>query len=727
MKTRHIIQIIVLLLLLGGTAWLMRDKVSLISPRLSEKIVEWSTPASEKPQPTTDADGNPIGVKPPPPPEIAKEDLAPLSKKSKPLQEAPVPPARRAPVVFLAPFHGPNNAITPQADLLESMMRTYLRATPKDRLLINLVPGEALYSVYRRENGKYSVKGHGRDAYLQIAGSVQANVIAFATVTDSGSRVPRVDLELLDLDTSKTQIWSSSSAPPAPPTIAALLQGLVQNCASFAGISDQDFTKSGMLTGLPSDPTWDSCLQSKEFDDYFYSTVLDADPNCIYLYEYATAKAAPFRHIDRALKKWPDDIRLLRRKAKLLGEANRHYPSYLIYSELLRRYPDCLLLTHEMGTLVEKAYPDTKDATEAPPDWMAVIALLKNQAERFPRNYYTHWDLAACCDRLSWYIRGVHKADKIPDSTWKQMRDLYRIMVPAIARAAKLQPRSSDLLSAMLFIYKTAQFTDPGWQKQVIAQIHQIDPSNVRAEMTAASSHSVGWGSLEDYLELIDLAMRNHRGDARAMELIAYNLGTELSRQVAWDSMTQEEAYKQANPLSDRYIECVEFAMNNGVQVEKWIAGMLREIYRQRHGEGKVRELLESGKHWALTGGAAQEAHDAGDWEKTLRLARIAEPKSRSETDNPRLQYYIVKALWKLGRHDEALKEARDGIIRHPDSQVFYYMFAVVANEKGAPLEEAYERAYRAIDISTTNTGANETFESIRNKLNKPPHPRFKK
>lgn len=44
-------------------------------------------------------------------------------------------------------------------------------------------------------------------------------------------------------------------------------------------------------------------------------------------------------------------------------------------------------------------------------------------------------------------------------------------------------------------------------------------------------------------------------------------------------------------------------------------------------------------------------------------------------------------------------------------------MFARVALDRGGPLEEAYERAKRAVDISTTNTGANAVYESLRRRL----------
>lgn len=730
MNKQSAIQLVVLLTLVLGTGYLLRDKLPLVTATfgrfgLTNKLEALTQKPEPTPQPTVDAQGRPIAINPPGPQEVAASDIAPLSPRTKPLTAVPARPTHRAPVLFMAPFHGPDNKEAPSANLFENMFRTYIRATPRERLMVNLLPQANLYEVYRREDGNFSIRGKGRESYLAAAKSLGAEVVVLSTVSEAGS-TPAVQMEMIDTRTSRTQTWSSSATSPAPKNIADVLSASTRSVANFCGISEADYKRSGMQNGLPANVTWETLLNAKDQDDYLMASVLQADPDCLYLYEYASPSDAPLRYIDRILKKHPDDIRLLRAKARFLTNMERKYPAYLIYAELVRRYPDCLLIVEDLEGIISQIYPHSSDAINAPEDWKAVIALLRQQTGRFPNNYMQHWLLASCCDKLSWYVRGGKTASHIPENIWRYRDELNREATESIQKAVELQPNSSSLMRAMLYIFKTAGYTDPDWQKGIIERIHAVDPSNTHAEMYAANSHSIGWGDPEVFLEFVDTAIKNHQGDARSMNIIGYTIGTELTRLLNWKAMTPEQVYKEPNPLSDRYLQCVEFAMNNDVQVDKWMAGMFREMYRQRYGDQKVTELLESGKHWALTAGAAQDAHDKGDWEKSLKLARLAEEKSRPYLKDGMVQYYVVKSLWKLGRHDEALSEARNGIARYPDQQTFYYMFAVVANEKGSPMEEAYERAYRAVDLSTTNTSANSTFEAIRKKLNKPAHPKLK-
>jgi hypothetical protein len=207
--------------------------------------------------------------------------------------------------------------------------------------------------------------------------------------------------------------------------------------------------------------------------------------------------------------------------------------------------------------------------------------------------------------------------------------------------------------------------------------------------------------------------------------MIAQELGTELSRRfVNFKAMTAEECYKTPNPLSDKFIELTEYAMDHGVQVEKWHAGMLREMYRQRYGEQKVQELYESGKHWALTGGAAIDAYKANDYERCLRLATLSLSKAPGRDSKELELGYVVRALWRLKRYDEAIAQCRVGIAQFPEKTTFHHLFGVIASEKGGMDEEAYREAFRAVDINPEADGVRTAFEKLRKKLNKPEHPK---
>ena len=144
--------------------------------------------------------------------------------------------------------------------------------------------------------------------------------------------------------------------------------------------------------------------------------------------------------------------------------------------------------------------------------------------------------------------------------------------------------------------------------------------------------------------------------------------------------------------------------MNNGVQTEKWVAGMLREMYRQRYGDAKVQELYNSGKHWALTTGEAIACYKRNEFERCLKLARLVLPKCVDRDGRETCQAYIVRALWKLKQYDEAKKEAQDGQWRFPEKPTFHYLYAVVANEAG-DVEAAFKSAHRAVEINPGGTG----------------------
>lgn len=493
-------------------------------------------------------------------------------------------------------------------------------------------------------------------------------------------------------------------------------------------MSDPDIESAGIVKGAAKQSSWEMATAPGETDELAIATAIEADPECVNLYELGWSRTEPTRYVDRGLKRWPDDNRLLRRKAEVLWYQKASYAAFLIYSELLRRYPDMFMITSNLPELAEDALPAAPggDATKAPKPLLAALEHMKKVAARYPLNWQVQWNYANILNRVAMYLRGDHTMDKIPREIRQQFGAMADEAAQVVMNAARLRPDCSELLRAMLYICFHAGQTDPQWQRTVIKAIHAVDPTNVDAEMYAAFSHSIGWGNHDDFWSFIQDALKNHPNDAKAMSRIAGTIGTELTRQLGWKAMTPEEVYKTPNKMSDQFIACAEFAMNNGVQVEKWVAGMLREMYRQRHGEQKVNELVESGKHWALTAGAADEAQKKGDWERSLRLSRLSMPINPNRDSRERTQYNIVKSLWKLKRYDEALTEARIGMVEFPEKQTFHYMFAVVANEKGDPLEEAYKAAYTAVDITTTNTGANETFEKLRTKLNKPPHPKLK-
>ena len=90
------------------------------------------------------------------------------------------------------------------------------------------------------------------------------------------------------------------------------------------------------------------------------------------------------------------------------------------------------------------------------------------------------------------------------------------------------------------------------------------------------------------------------------------------------------------------------------------------------------------------------------------------------DKDSELMRYIMVRSMWKLGRHREAMNEAEMAAIEMPDRYTFHYMFAVVALEKGERLEEAYERVRIAAELDPKNEGVKATFAKLSARLGKP-------
>ena len=715
-------QLLVVLLLLLAAGWFMRDKVALVSPRLAEWL------ARNKAQPEAKEGGPLKAVIAPDEISVRASDMPPLDKSTKPLLKAPTMPTYRAPVVFYAYVQGPKDSQTTVAAAFEKIIRYQLRATLPDNLVLNLIPVEYMLDPYRRQDDSGHATDQSNATYVSDAESIGAQFCITTHVAENptATQLPTVSLNLTDLKTSQTKDWSSARMQPPPAHFADILAPALKTSAAFCGISDDDIRKSKMLEGLPKDETWEFLASSPRADDEVsFSTAIESDPDCRVLYETATSYQNPHAYADMALHKWPDDPRLLRRKVQMLTAAKKEHAAFIYLSEIIRRYPECILFTHDLPEVLNAVMPETKDATAAPKYWSASVDYLRAQAARFPNNWYVQWDAALGLNYYARLLRGAQTIDKIPRESAIQYGRAYDESADYMQHAVDRRPDSSNLLRAYLYMQYTAGYNDLDWQTSMIERIHRIDPSNFKAETIAAFSHSIGWGVPDDFWHFINLALKNHPNDAKAMYGIGYELGTELSRRMGWKAMTPEDVFKNPNPLSDKFIECTEFAMDHGIQVDKWMGGMLREMYRARFGEAKVQELYESGKHWGLTGEAASHAYKANDFEHSLRLARVALAKSPTREEREVWQQLIVKSLWKLKRYDEALTEARNGISEFAEKPTFHYLVAVVGTEKGGMDEEAYQEAYRAVEINSTTDVMNAAFERLRAKLNKPQHPRL--
>lgn len=179
MNQKTVIRVALLLFLFGVAAFIMRDKLGLISPRLARTVENITTSAPAAPSPTPaklTKSGEPIAQEAPPQPQPPKKQLFPLKAEAKPLESVPAFPAVKPPVVYVGPLKGANDQQTTVADVFDQMLRYQLRAAPPDRLILNLVPYKHMTTLYHRSNEESKFKEQKPEKYVEDAARLDSDI-----------------------------------------------------------------------------------------------------------------------------------------------------------------------------------------------------------------------------------------------------------------------------------------------------------------------------------------------------------------------------------------------------------------------------------------------------------------------------------------------------------------------------------------------------------------------
>src|SRR5205085_8085656 len=116
---------------------------------------------------------------------------------------------------------------------------------------------------------------------------------------------------------------------------------------------------------------------------------------------------------------------------------------------------------------------------------------------------------------------------------------------------------------------------------QMLQRIHDLDPSNVSAEIDVAYSHSVGWSGDGQYFPLISQAAARHAGDMRALGQIAKSIAEDLSRNISFDHDNVAKYYS-SNPESDLLAQIGETLRANNAAIPQFASDTLISMYRHR-------------------------------------------------------------------------------------------------------------------------------------------------
>lgn len=644
--------------------------------------------------------------------ELAEERF-PLPPETTLLSRAPeIPEGRKSKVFYLAPFYGNDEQDTFTASRFENLMKSYMRAAEP----LNLVPWDFVREPYMREDGSGAARVRKPEEYLRDARALDADVFAYGRLTETSGALS-AQLGFMDLRTSRTDSWSLSVLPS---DFQKLLGGAIQACGRFSGMADARIEETGMLKGLPNSATWDWFRKLRqEPDENALRAAIAADPECIALHEEAILTTGNLTLANEALKKWPDDPRLLLAKARALRWNYTGDTAYLFVSELVRRYPENMLICHELPGALEACFMKyTADAKKEPDEYRAGIETLRALSRHFEKNWCMRWEYASACRSFAHYLRGSRTADQVPESTWKRFNELTAEAQKEIDAAVAQRGDCPDLLAAALRIHFSNGHSDIAWQRSMIERIHAADPSNTDAEIEAAYSHSIGWSEDQLNISILQEAALYHSADARAQAMLSGAISKDIQRRIAFKDAELKQLYKP-NPEGDLLIQCAEAAIAGGQKIGDYIEDFLYRSYEARGQVDKMLAQTDSGRYWLLNYMSASNAMKRKEYGNALIHARLGIKVAHNQKRRVQLRYWIVRCLWLQGQYDEALAEAEAGLKEYPREETFDYLFAAVALEKGDRLEEALVHAKSAVDSGTTDPRVKETYDALRKRLGK--------
>lgn len=678
----------------------------------------------------TDPDASPQVSPAPTPPAISDEERFPLQADAQFLNATPAfPSKKRAPVVYFGPLAPADDSSTSACKSLECMLRFQLGSSPRTQPALNVVPLWYMREPYLHEDGSCSLDKQPPSQLASDAQLLGCDYLVTGGVRSSAAGLA-LDLSVTDLKTSRTQKWDSEASPAL---FATLFGDAVRNCASSCGLNATQIDQAQLLKAIPNAATWAWWCRSGHPDDLEarpipaeqWRAAIQADPQCTILRVIAAARTSDLAIVNDALRNTPDNLGLLLTKCELLRTKKKPFAALLLHSELVRRYPDSLLVMSELPWTLSACFPAKSDSTEPPVAFLKATEALRNLSAGFADNWLLRKDYGSVCQLLASFVRGSKTVDQVPQEAWSFYRRLMAMAVHEIDLAAARRPDCPNLLTLMLGIHFLAGDHDLVSQREVLERIHQLDPSNVEAEITVAYSHSVGWSQDAMYLPIIKGAYQRHQDSPRALAKIAQSLAENVGRTVGF-GQSREEVFAKENPSTNLFIECMERSLASGNECENWVAEILMDVYQARAEKQKIRQLAaQDGRRSRVIVQAAELFQQNDDCTQCLELAREAMATAQVPEIREQLQYHIVKSLWKLARIDEGLAEAKKGIAQYPDKQTFYYLFALIALPKPAAYEEAFAQTTRAIDICSTNPAVNKVHEMLRVKLNRPPHPKL--
>ncbi len=560
-----------------------------------------------------------------------------------------------------------------------------------------------------------------------------------------------LQLAMVELSTSRTESFSKSVPSDQLP---AALSEAASAILRFAKLTDAQIAEAG-LNPPPSE--WPSAAglsaavavgDEPRGADAVRAALASGGADSPWLHYQLLYSAAPDEGLElanEALKRWPEDPRLLGAKMDLLLRRNSWYAAALMGSECVRRQPDNIMAAAQFRLTMREAPSDENEPPAVGVAWQSLLRITDRLLAVYPDNWALRWDRAVCSGHVFERRNLLAAADLLNgagDLAKLKREDIQKALAAKTKEHGHLAERTlADLRQALerrpdcpqlivSLLYWHGQLTDGKgedapdkalqWQYPLLARLNLLDPANIDGDLAVADAQ-IGAPESVQLKILRDLAKRRNN-EPQVMGRIASNLVRSMRKRMNWDMYSDkqsENAKRLADaPEAEFFVEAIRAAVNADLYIYPGQTDILYHLAKANPAYADLHGTLiypYMNRHYK----AANEAQKKGDFQTCYdHASRVVDLQSGADME-PML-YCVVKSLWKLDRLDEAMAQAERGIRVLPKKHTFHYLFAVIALQQNKRLEEALEHAKIAAQLDPKNAGIHETVEKLAKKLGKP-------
>jgi tetratricopeptide (TPR) repeat protein len=418
---------------------------------------------------------------------------------------------------------------------------------------------------------------------------------------------------------------------------------------------------------------------------------------------------------NESLKRWPNDNRLMQVKRAILMNAGNPVAAALFTSELIRRHGLSTALAEDLQediyALYQFDFPNTSATAHALRKGLEDYLRLRPRAWPMRRLYGLHlWNMA--------YFDPVSVAEDVSNTETIRLAQTrtYELALDQLTQASTGHTAPLVLLKDIMRL-KIDMGAPPESLMPILARMQLLHPDNIDGDLMVAA-HMGKRAPAGDmaYLDIIKKAVERVGTSPQVMDKVTYAMAGPLSMTIQPHNSDNYMRLKD-RPDALYYGEAMEVALSDGRLVDP--IQMKNFFYVIKANNGWVPKWKIYNEYLDRNLKKLKEALDAGRWQEGLKISAAI---GHLGGDNSKMfvDYARVKCLWKLKRYREALYYCEEFQNYHPDKHTFYYMFAVVAEEAGVRLEEAYEKAKIAIPLDPTNQGIKDVLARLGQRLGKP-------